>query len=121
VIKSYHRPYTRSERVGDELRHILANIFISQIHISNGGLLTVTKVKITDDLKIANIYISFFKNKVAVKKLMQLLIAKKKMIRHYLGLQLKLKYVPELRFYYDDTMEHAEKIHKLINKIHIDD
>ena len=43
------------------------------------------------------------------------------MIRHYVGLKLKLKYIPELRFYNDDTMEHADGIHKLINKIHIDD
>ena len=52
---------------------------------------------------------------------MQILISKKKMIRHYVGLELGLKYNPELRFYYDDTMKHAEEIDKLIYKIHDDD
>lgn len=48
---------------------------------------------------------------------MQNLIDKKKLIRHYIGLEMELRYIPELRFYYDNTMEHAEKIDKLINKI----
>ena len=52
---------------------------------------------------------------------MQIVIAKKKYIRHCMGTELKLKYIPELRFYYDDMMEYAEKINKLIKNIHHDD
>ena len=82
--------------------------------------MTVTKVKVTDDLKIAKIYISFLGNNKTVDELMQTIISKKKLIRNYLGLELELKYIPELRFYYDHTMLHAEKIDKLINKIQHD-
>ena len=78
-------------------------------------------MKVTNDLKIAKIYISFLENKKRVDELMQNLIDKKKLIRHYIGLEMELRYIPELRFYYDNTMEHAEKIDKLINKIHQDD
>ena len=74
-------------------------------------------MKVTNDLKIAKIYISFLENKKRVDKLMQNLIDKKKLIRHYIGLEMELKYIPELRFYHDNTMEYAEKIDKLINKI----
>tara|TARA_B100000315_G_C14346900_1_gene482198 strand:+ start:285 stop:530 length:246 start_codon:yes stop_codon:yes gene_type:complete len=81
----------------------------------------LTNVKVTDDLKIAKIYISFLENKNNVDELMQLVIAKKNIIRHLMGMELKLKYIPELRFYYDDTMEHAEKINKLIKNIHNND
>ena len=95
----------------------MANIFLSVIYIPEAGLLTVTNVKVTDDLKIAKIYISFLENKKRVDELMQNLIDKKKLIRHYIGLEMELRYIPELRFYYDNTMEHAEKIDKLINKI----
>ena len=72
-------------------------------------------------MKIAKIYISFLENKATTKILINAIINKKKIIRYYVGLQLKLKYIPELRFYYDDTMQYAEKINKLINKIHHDD
>ena len=43
---------------------------------------------------------------------MQILISKKKIIRHYEGLELGLKYNPELSFYYEDTMKHEEEIDK---------
>ena len=75
----------------------------------------------TNDLKIAKIYISFLKNKKTGEELIQVIIGKKKLIRHNLGSELKLKYIPELRFYHDDTMEHAEKIDQLITKIQNDD
>ena len=80
--------------------------------------MTVTQVKVTNDMKIAKIYISFLENKKTVDKLMVILKDKTKLIRHYVGLELNLKYIPELRFYNDDTMQYAEKINKLINKIH---
>ena len=75
----------------------------------------------TDDMKIAKIYISFLENKKTVDELILVLKDKTKLIRHYVGLKLNLKYIPELRFYHDDTMQYAEKINKLINKIHHDD
>ena len=78
-------------------------------------------MKMTDDLKIAKIYISFLENKKRVDELMQNLIHNKKLIRHYIGLEMELKYIPELRFYHDDTMQYAEKINILINKIHHDE
>jgi len=76
---------------------------------------------VTDDLKIAKIYISFLENKKTVDELIRVLKNKTKLIRYYVGLELNLKYIPELRFYYDDTMQYAEKINKLINTIHHDD
>ena len=60
-------------------------------------------------------------NKKPTDKLLPILISKKKLIRYYVSLNLKLKYIPELRFYYDDTLEYAENIDKLINKIHKND
>ena len=36
--------------------------------------------------------------------------------RYQLGNRIKVKYVPQIKFYYDDTMEEVEKINTLINK-----
>tara|TARA_Y100000590_G_scaffold193011_1_gene219358 strand:- start:1227 stop:1565 length:339 start_codon:yes stop_codon:yes gene_type:complete len=111
----------RSDRVSDELRDVLANIFIAELHIPESGLLTVTRVKVSDDIKIAKIYISFLNNKISIEELIQIVISKRKLIRHFVSKKINLKYIPELRFYYDDTYENAEKINKLINRIHCND
>ena len=103
------------------MRHILANLFISEVFIPEAGLLTVTKVTITDDLKIAKVHLSFFENKKPVKDVLKILESKKNLIRQYVGLKLTLKYIPQLQFYYDDSIEHAQRIDDLIQKIYKDD
>ena len=60
-------------------------------------------------------------NRKTSNDLIKVLIDKKKLIRYYIGMELKLKYIPKLLFYHDDAMEQAENIDKLINKIHYND
>ena len=72
-------------------------------------------------MKIAKIYISFFENKKTIEELMEILKIKKKLIRHQVGCDWGLKYIPEFRFYNDNTIEQAEKIDRLITKIHNND
>jgi ribosome-binding factor A len=108
-------------RVGDEMRHILANLFISEVFIPEAGLLTVTKVAVTDDLKIAKVYLSFLENKKPVEDVLEILESKHNLIRRLVGFKLTLKYIPKLQFYYDDSIEHAQRIDDLIQKIYKDD
>ena len=89
--------------------------------IPEAGLLTVTKVTVTDDLKLAKIYLSFLENKKSIEYILKLLVLKQNLIRYKIGLKLTLKYIPQLQFYYDDSMEHAQRINDLIKKIHNDD
>ena len=118
---SSHKPYKRHERVGDEIRQILANCFISEIFIPEAGLLTVTKVNVTEDLNIAKIYLSFLENKIPVVDVINIFKDKHNLIRFHLGNKLALKFIPQLRFYYDDSIEHAQHINNLIQNIHKDD
>ena len=103
------------------MRHILANLFISEVFIPEAGLLTVTKVTVTDDLKIAKVYLSFLENKKPIEDVLKILKSKHNLIRHNVGLKLTLKYIPQFQFYYDDSLNHAQKIDDLIKKIHNDD
>ena len=103
------------------MRHILANLFISEVFIPEAGLLTVTKVTVTDDLKIAKVYLSFLENKKPVKNVLEMLKSKHNLIRYSMGLKLTLKYIPQLQFYYDDSIKHAQRIDDLIQKIYKDD
>ena len=84
-------------------------------------MLTVNQVNVTEDLKLAKVYLSFLENKIPKQDLLKILKDKKQHIRHLVALKLTLKYTPQFRFYYDDTLEHAERIEKIMNKIHKDD
>jgi len=95
----------------------LANIFISEIYISEAGLITVTKVVVTKDLNIASIYLSFLENKLPADEVLDIFKEKQNQIRYNLGNKLTLKFVPQLRFYYDDSIVHAQHINSLIDKV----
>ena len=103
------------------MRHILGDLFISEVFIPAAGLLSVTKVTVSDDLKLAKVYLSFLENKKPVEDVLEVLVSKQNLIRHRMSLKLTLKYIPKLQFYYDDTIEYAQHIDSLIQKIHKDD
>ena len=78
-------------------------------------------MNVTEDLKIAKIYLSFLENKLPVEDVINIFISKHNLIRFHLGNNLTLKFVPQLRFYYDDSIEHAQHIDSLLKIIHNDD
>ena len=78
-------------------------------------------MKVTEDLKIANIYLSFLENKLPVDEVVSIFISKQNQIRYHMGKKLTLKFIPQLRFYYDDSIEHAQYIDSLFQKLHKDD
>ena len=111
------KPYKRSERMSDEIRSILGNIFIANIQIQDAGLLTVSKVEVTSDLRLAKVFISLLNSKKPSNEVIDYLKHRRKVIRYHLGNKLNAKFVPDLRFYYDDSLKKAEKIGTLLNKI----
>ena len=107
----------RTERVAEEIKHRLNSAMSRDIMDLKTGLITVSKVIMSPDLKLAKIYVSFLGNKEPVEVLIESINDRKKHIRFLLGKQLSLKYVPEIIFYYDDTMDYADKINKLLNEV----
>ena len=103
------------------MRQILGDLFISEVFIPEAGLLTVTKVTLTYDLKRAKIYLSFLANKKPIEDVLEILKSKHNLIRHLVGSKLTLKYIPQFQFYYDDSIEHAQRIDDLIQRIHKND
>jgi ribosome-binding factor A len=116
-MPSSNRPYSRADRLGDEVKHILGELFITHVHLHGVGMLTITKVKMTKDLMIAKVYVSFLDKEKTAEDLIRQLKDQKGVIRYNLGNRINSKFVPDLRFYYDDTLAHAEHIETLIHKL----
>jgi ribosome-binding factor A len=107
----------RTDKVAEEIKHRMNSAMSRDIMDLNGGLITISKVIMSPDLKLAKIYVSFLGNKEPIETLIERINERKKHIRFLLGKQLSLKYVPEIIFYYDDTMDYADKINKLLNEV----
>ena len=112
-----NRPYSRSDRYGHELKKLLGEIISSELDTTKVGFSTVTEVKMTNDLRIAKVYISVLNSDDKVKDIEKFFNSRSKFLRGQLGNYLTSKSVPELRFYYDGTEAEAEKMERLISKL----
>jgi len=109
-------PYKRSERVGDLLKEEIAEIVMRKVKDPRIGFLTITSVKVTDDLRIARIYITVL-NKEEEEKTLKGLDSAKGFIRSELAKRLRIKILPKLEFYKDDTLEYGTRIDEILKKI----
>jgi ribosome-binding factor A len=111
----------RTEKVAEEIRHQVPEVFKKELSGLQVGLVTVTKVRISRDLKNAKIYLSFIGNKEPAETCIERINYRKKQIRMSLSQRLRLRFMPEISFFYDDTIEYAQHIDVLIKQIHKDD
>ncbi len=81
-------------------------------------LVTITKVRVTPDLGIARIFLSFFNNANASLAL-STVKAHASEIRYKLGARIKdqVRVVPHLEFFLDDTNDYVERMEKIFEKI----
>jgi len=108
--------FKRSDRVAQQIQVIVSEIIMTKVIVQELGLATITKVKTSQNLRFSRIYLSFMGNTLEPNELITLMNRNIKEYRYQLGKELQIKYVPQIKFYHDNTFEEMEKISRLINK-----
>ena len=111
------KPYKRTDRVANEIQTILGDIQTQFIDLSDLGFVTISNVIVSPDLKYAKIFFSVVQKKKSIKAIEIDLNSKAKAFRKYLGKELRIKFTPQLKFYYDDTMSYTEKLDTIFHNI----
>lgn len=109
-------PYKRSQRVGDLLRQEIADIIMNRLKDPRLGFVTVTEVKVTDDLKTARVFISILKEE-ELDLTLEILNAAKRFIRSEVAKRVKLRSVPIIEFRIDEAIKYGDKIERLLREI----
>lgn len=107
----------RSLRVSELLKRYLSETISLKMRDPRVKNISITSVKVTDDLKIAKIYYRVIGDEKDKEQAKNGLEKGKKFLRSEVGEHLDLRYVPELIFYYDIGLDHAEHIDSLLAKI----
>jgi len=107
----------RTEKVAQEIKHKLSTAMMKDLENLNLGLVTISKVIVSPDLKIAKVYLSFLGNKEPIETCLKRITEKKGHIRFLLGKQLTIRYTPDLLFFHDDTIEYADHIEKILKNV----
>ena len=107
----------RLDRVNEELRKEISHVITFDLkdpHLN--GLISVTKVKTTPDLRYARVYISII-NEKNKKESLRILKKSSGYIRTEIAKKLNMRYTPELVFEFDEAIEYGAKIDELIKKV----
>ena len=107
----------RTERVQKLARQVLGDS-IRSLKDPRVGFVTVTRVRITADLRHARVAVSILGDADAQKESLAGLNSAKPVLRAELGRQMRMKYLPDLVFELDEGAAEAERIEGLLRQIH---
>ena len=111
----------RLNRINEELKREISNIINYEVTNSNvTGLISVTKVNISPDLRYARVYVSMINSK-NVKNTLAALKSSAGFIRSRIAEKVNLRVTPELVFELDDSMQYGEKIDTILKEIMMKD
>lgn len=109
----------RQQKFAGVIQEDLAAIFQREgsAYLPN-TLVTITKVRVTPDLAIARIFLSFFNN-TNTQLALQTIKSHASEIRYKLGARIKdqVRIIPQLEFFIDDTNEYVDRMDKIFDKI----
>lgn len=111
---------SRPSRIGDQLRADLADILARQVHDPGIGFLTITHVKVTPDLQIARVYYTTLGDDKARRETARAIERAAPFLRRQLGSRLRLKRVPQLEFFYDESVARGDRIEQIIHDLQAD-
>jgi ribosome-binding factor A len=109
--------YQRSERVGDLLIEVISDLLRKEIRDPRVHTVTLTRAKVTKDLKHARIYVSFLGAQEQKSEALAGLRSASGFIRSKLGKHIKLRFIPTIEFVYDDAEDEARRIDDLLDRV----
>lgn len=112
-------PTSRQLKVGETIKRELSQIFLKELSdpFFEALFITVSEVKMSPDLKYAEVYIVPMSGKsIEKEEIFKSLTEKSHKMRSLLNKRLKLRFSPELKFKYDDSFEKAQKLNLLLDE-----
>jgi ribosome-binding factor A len=116
-VSTHHRP----ERVAQMVQELLGELFARGMRDPRIGLVTITGVKMSPDLREARVYWTVHGDPEQRKHTAKGLDKARGFLRREIGLQLKLRVTPDLHFSYDEAIDRGERIEQLIRSVHEED
>jgi len=112
------KSFKRADRVADLIKIEIADLLLKQVRDPRIGTVTITGVKVTDDLRTARVFFVELGRDDVSDEVKAGLAKAAGFLRRELGRRLQLRCVPELIFSYDPSFAYGDRIEKLISEIH---
>lgn len=107
----------RIERVRELLKREIGEVIRREISIEEAGLINVNDVMVTNDLQNATVYVGILGNADQKKRGMDVLAENRKRIQGLVGRGVVLKFTPQLRFVFDESIERGNRVLKILEEL----
>lgn len=111
----------RSNRVGGAIKEEISRLLLKEVKDPRIGFVTITRAKVSKDLRFVKVYFSVLGDQSVRADSLMGLNSAKGFMRRELGRRLKLRYVPDIVFSFDPSLEHMSRLAELIHKIQADE
>lgn len=107
----------RTQRVGDLLRKEISDIIRLRMKDPRLGFVTITTVEVSQDLRHAKVHVASPRTKEELSSSVALLSGASRFIRSELFKRVTLRYIPELVFKEDSSIEHSVRISQILKEL----
>jgi ribosome-binding factor A len=107
----------RPTRVGEQIREDLTDLLAREVHDPGIGFITITRVDVTPDLQNARAYYTTLGDERARKESKRALERATPFLRRQLGRRLRLRRIPELQFFFDESIERLDRVERILQEI----
>jgi ribosome-binding factor A len=107
----------RPTRVGEQIREDLAELIAREVHDPGIGFITITRVQVTPDLQQARVYYTTLGDPKARRESQRALDRAVPFLRRQLGRRLRLRRIPELQFFFDESIERHDRIEQILQEL----
>lgn len=111
------REFGRNQRIAEFIKQELAVLVQRQFPLHEYGMITLTSVDVSPDLKNAKIFVTAFSDKLSNDQLVSALNEEAGHLRHELSHIMQSRGVPSLKFKYDESIARAQRLDDLINSV----
>jgi ribosome-binding factor A len=111
------KSYTRSDRVSGEIQRIISDILRKDISDPRLNRVTISGVKMSKDLRSARIYFTLSEGKYTREDASEGFNSAMGYIKRTLASQLGLRYMPGIRFFYDESFDYGSHIDRVLKTI----
>ena len=110
-------PFSRADRVSGLIQQVLSELLKKKIRDPRLAMATISSVKMSPDLKLARIYFTIYGDSEKSDAAARGFESARGFIKRSLAGRLGLRYMPDLKFFYDESFEYGSQIDKLLEKI----
>jgi len=111
------KPFKRADRVSEQIQRALAELLVRQISDPRLAQAVISGVVMSPDLKLAKIYFSVAGGEAAREEALDGFASARGFLKRELAGRLGLRYMPDLRFYYDESFDYGARIDQLLAKL----